>query len=501
MNTSELRTIASELDDGRSPQDVPIAEVSQVLLSDDLNRATAAARVLSEVANRQASLLEPAINEIADVIRQNDPLLSGLAMNVFAAVAEYDATIVLNYDGRVAQGLKAEDPTIRTGASRAIAALAEADPDSVAASDTAWHGLLQERVNDPVPEVSANVLRTLSEIIGTHDLPARTTDSVAERLSVADYELRHSALYFFATLAMDQPGEVLPYLEQVSDCLRDPFGPHRGLAAAVIANVSHSEPNGIDHHQCSEELAMMLSDPDPTAQQNASNALINIGIDSPELVATADVGTRLQDLLERDVVAVQENGIRLTALLLDYDPTIIAAPSKVKHLISDLRSDPVISIDKDVFDRIDGALSRIVTSDSRDSDADTAGITSRSSSSNLSDTGASDASTSDKVDIASSETQHGSQSPAAGSSQNDPTNTTSGKSTEEENETEVFDHTSNTEDSEIQQNERDDTGTTQDSTYSDDQDVSVSFCPECGENLDSYNNPTFCPECGWSLTG
>ena len=458
MDVPELRTITAEIDGDRAPQDVPIDDVVGAMSTGDADRARAAAGVLSEVAARRSSMLTDYAGSIVAAAGSEDPLVRAPAMTALAAIAESRPAVVGSHDDVVAGGLAASDPEVRVAASRAVAALAQSDAESVVAPEAAWSGTLRTTVNDPDRRVRADGLRALAEAAEAD--PRWATEvlgQAVESLHAGDFDVRHAALHLFTVLSGEQPASVRPHLEPVGDLLTDPYGPLRGLAAAVIGNVGYEEAAVVTPY--TSALTVLLADPDPTAQQNASNALLALAPKDPATVAAAGAGDHVRRLLNRDVVAVQEIALHLTAVLVDHDPQCIADPAAVKDAVARLRSDPVLDVESRVFDRIEGALDRV---------AGTGTDTASSAASGFGN----DAAETDPSTVASS--QSGGQ-----------------QGTDDEGDTEVFGSSSPTSPADP------DTDTGSSSGAGDG--VDVSFCPECRKDLSDYDAPTFCPECGWSL--
>lgn len=484
MNTHELRSIAADLDGDRAPQDVPLADVISALSDGERAVKRVAAGVLSEVAARQASLLEEYATNIAAAMTSEDPLVREPVMRAFAATAEARPSVVPPQDDVVSAGLTASDPAVRVPASRALAALARSDAEAIVANGAAWYKALESATEDSVPSVRMNTLQTWAEAAEAD--PDRATTVVKQAgsaLHAGDSEVRYSALHFFTTLSSERPDAVAPHLDSVGSLLSDPYGPHRGLAAAVIGNAGFEEASRVTPYV--EDLADLLADPDPTAQQNASNALLALALETPAPVANAGAGEHIRELLVRDVVRVQENGLHLAAVLVDHNPRCIADPASVKKAAADLRSDPVLEVESHVFDRIETALDQVDTPEPVSTSRNDVG-----------DSGGDAEATAEQDPVAGKETKMSDATPASSSGSNsgpaDTASTPESSSQHDESDeyrTEVF-------------GEGGSAGRSEATSGSTDGAVSgtdVSFCPECGEDLTDYDAPTFCPACGWSL--
>lgn len=484
MNTHELRSITANLDGDQAPQDVPLDDVISALSDSERAIKRAAAGVLSEVAARQASLLEEYVASITAAATSEDPLVREPTMRAFAATAEAHPSVVPPQDEVVAAGLTASDPAVRVAASRALAALTGSDAQAIVADRAAWHGALESAIEDSVPSVRTNALQAWAAAAeADSDRATAVIEQASSALHAGDSEVRYGALHFFTVLSGERPDAVVPHLDSVGALLRDPYGPHRGLAAAVIGNAGFEEASRVTPY--TEELTDLLADPDPTAQQNASNALLALAIETPAPVAEAGAGEHVRKLLRRDVVKVQENGLHLAAILVEHNPRCISDPASVKKAVAGLQSDPVLEVESHVFDRIETALDQVDTPEPVSTSRNDVG-----------DSGGDAEATAEQDPVAGKETKMSDATPASPSGSNSgPADTASTPESssqhDESNEdrTEVFGESGSAGRSEA----------TSGSTGGAVSGTDVSFCPECGEDLTDYDSPTFCPGCGWSL--
>lgn len=483
MNIHELRSITADLDGDRAPQDIPLDDVISALSDSERAIKRAAAGVLSEVAARQGSLLEEYVTSITAAATSEDPLVREPAMRAFAATAEARPSLVPPQDNVVAGGLTASDPSVRVAASRALTALAGDDAQAIVTDGAAWYRALESATEDSVPSVRTNALRAWAAAAEADpDRATAVIEQASSSLRAGDSEVRYGALHFFTVLSGERPDAVVPHLDSVGALLSDPYGPQRGLAAAVIGNAGFEEASRVTPY--TEELTDLLADSDPIAQQNASNALLALAVETPAPVAEAGAGEHVRELLIRNVVKVQENGLHLAAILAEHNPQCIADPTEVREAVANLRPDSVLEVESHVFGRIETALDQVNTpepvntssndaGDSRDAEATAEQDTVAAQESKSTDPTAAppSGSTNEAADTAATST--------SGSRQDE----------NDENRTEVFDGKESAARS----------GTTSGSTGGRVSRTDVSFCPECGEDLTEYDAPTFCPACGWSL--
>lgn len=433
MNGPELRRLADDLSDGSDPADVPVGSVAETLSTSTSDDRRVAAHVLALAAGRRGSLVTDAVPALLDAAEADDAVVRTNAVRALGGVADHDPSSLASGTQSLVARLEDTEAGVRGAASDALAAIADHDPSSV----RPHAGALLERVDDPVPGVRANAFRALGRLAAT--APNSVADGVEpaiRQLDAGDSQVRRAALFFLSALVAERPAEVAPALDAVTTTLADPHGIHRATAAEICGRFGTDDPESVRPY--AGRLVRLLDDPEELARRNALYALLTVGMESPTALVETGAGEHVLTLLETDIVAVQENAIRLLSLLVDHDPGVVARPTAVRTRLDELKTDPAIGVESDVVDEVARALRTVETggpsrprSDPADGGASTAPSAAESGS------------TPDRRDATTETSVFGSAGEDAGRT-----------------------------------------------------DADQARCPACGEALTDVDDPSFCPDCG-----